>query len=96
MPPVVLTVGAVDRDWPMGDDVDFEIDTQTRMDDLFKIIAERKNIPKSRFVLKIPSFLVAPSEANPEPEPTDNECVPCCVASSPLPCSVILLDLLCA
>lgn len=72
---MVLTVGAVDRDWPMGEDINLEIDTQTRMEELFRLIAARKSIPKSRFALKIPAFLVAASEANPEPAPADNECV---------------------
>ena len=51
MAPIVLTIGAVDRGWSMGEDIRLEIDTQTQMKEVFQLIAARKSIPKSRFVI---------------------------------------------
>lgn len=62
----------------MGEDIRFEIDTQTQMKEVFQLIAAHKSIPKSRFVLKIPAFLEAAPGSNPEPELADNECVFLC------------------
>jgi len=62
----------------MGEDIRLEIDTQTQLKEVFQLIAARKSIPKSRFVLKIPAFLEAAPKSNPEPELADNECVILC------------------
>jgi hypothetical protein len=59
----------------MGEDIRLEIDTQTQMKEVFQLIAARKSIPKSRFVIKIPAFLEAAPASNPAPELADNECV---------------------
>ena len=67
MAPVMLTIGAEDRGWVMGFDIQVDLDTTTRMDELFRLISKIKRIPKSRFVLKVPPFLKAPSKAEPDP-----------------------------
>lgn len=49
-----ITVHAVDRDCAMGDDLVLEIDPNSRLDEFFQLLSERKKIPKCRMVVRLP------------------------------------------
>ena len=53
----------------MGRDIKIDMDTSTRLDKLFRLIAKAKQISKSRIVLKIAPFMPPPTKAEPSPIP---------------------------
>jgi len=55
MPLITVILRGVDRGWKMGRDVPMEIDTTLRLDAFFRLIANKKSIPKTRFVVKLPA-----------------------------------------
>ena len=51
---ILLTFRPVDREWVMGDDMIIDVDNGLRLDSLFKVLSDKKRIPKSRFKLHVP------------------------------------------